>query len=630
MKKVGEKMSYKDLAASILEKVGGEKNVSAVTHCMTRLRFNLKDDQKANTEEIKKTKGVVGVVNSGGQYQVIIGNDVSEVYKQLVKLGDLGSGDSSSNKQKEDNRGVVSKVLDTIAGMFTPVIPVLAGAGMLKAIVAILSAFDLLSPETQLYQILAFMGDAGFYFLPVILASTAAKKFEVNQYIAMVIGGILLHPTFISMVGTAKETGQGLEILGLPIGLVNYASTVIPIILAIWFMSYVEPFLNRIIPKSIRIFGVPLFTLMIVTFVTLVALGPLGNYLGIGLGYIFSFLNTHVSWLVPTLVGAFTPLLVMIGMHYGLITIGINELATKGFDPVAGPGMLVSNIAQGGAALGLALRVKNKELKTLASSTGFTAVLGITEPVLYGVNLRYKRPLIAAIIGGGAAGLFLGIMGVGRFAQIPPGLLSLPSYIGPDGFSVLIYAVIGCILSFVISFAVSYFLGIKEETEETKEAKLEKEEAGSVTDQVIYAPIKGKSVELSEVGDGVFSEGILGSGAAIIPAEGKVFSPVNGTVTALLDSHHAVGITGENGAEILIHVGIDTVKLEGLHYTPKVLKGQTVKTGDLLLEFDLDAILKEGYEIITPFIVTNSADYSDVITITGKDVQPGEALIKLV
>ncbi|WP_404456558.1 beta-glucoside-specific PTS transporter subunit IIABC [Oceanobacillus kapialis] len=622
-------MNYKDLASTILDKVGGKENVSYVTHCATRLRFNLYDDSKADTEGLEKIKEVVGVANKGGQYQVVIGTDVSFVHKEIMKLGNF-DGDSSDNAQPEDKRGKVSKAIDIIAGIFTPIIPVLAGAGMLKAVVAIINGFNLLPPESQILQVLGFMGDAGFYFLPIILAASAAKKFEVNQYLAMVIGGILLHPNFIALVSTAQESGEGINFIGLPVGLVSYSSTVIPIILAVWFMSYVEPFINRVVHKNVRIVIAPLFIIFIVATVTLIAIGPLGNYLGVGLAYVFSFLNDYASWLVPTLVGAFTPLLVMIGMHYGLISIGINELATKGFDPVAGLGMLVSNVAQGGAGLGVALRAKDKELKALASSTGITALLGITEPILYGVNLRYKRPLIAAMIGGGAGGLFLGIMEVGRFAQVPPGLLALPSYIGPDGFAVLIYAVIGIVIAFIVSFIVSYFLGIKEEIDESPEESTKEEpEEKEITDDVVYAPIKGKAVELKEINDGVFSEEILGKGVAIIPEEGKVFAPIDGTVSALLDSHHAVGITSEGGAEVLIHVGIDTVKLEGLHYLPKVEQGQTIKKGDLLLEFDMEAIKQEGYDIITPVIVTNSSEFSDVLGITDKQVEPGEALIKL-
>lgn len=630
-------MKYKDLASDILKKVGGEENVSSVTHCATRLRFNLKDDQKADTEALKNTKGIVGVVNKGGQYQVVVGNEVNEVYRELVEVGNLGDIDTNGNEpETESDKGVISKVLDTIAGTFSPIIPVLAGAGMLKALLAIIDVFGWATPESQTYQFLEFMGDAGFYFLPVVLAASAAKKFRVNQYIAMVIGAILLHPTYVSMMEAAKETGEGLSFIGIPVSLVTYSSSVIPILLAIWFMSYVEPFVNKIVPKATRIILAPVLIILIVSSVTFIAIGPLGNFLGLGLGALVTFLNTHVSWLVPTIVGAFTPILVMAGMHYGLIPIGISMLASDGYDTVAGPGMMLSNIAQGGAAFAVALRARNKELKSLAATSGFTAVLGITEPALYGINLRYRRPLIAAMIGGAVGGLFIGIFGVGRYAQVPPGLLALPAYVGPDGFSILIYAIIGIIISFIVSFAVSYVLGIKEEpieetVKETKENKQEETEENTVlANDVLYTPIKGEAVELADVNDDVFSQGILGKGVAIIPAEGKVYAPVDGEVTALFDTHHAIGLTGENGSEILIHIGIDTVQLEGKHYTPKVAKDQTVKKGELLIEFDVEAIKEAGYDVITPIIVTNSMEYTDVLGNTGKNVEVGEALIKVI
>lgn len=630
VKKGGKNMSFKDLAATILEKVGGKENVSAVGHCVTRLRFNLKDDKKAETETIKKIKGVVGVVNQGGQYQVVIGNNVQRVYKELIELGNFNQ--SNSNEENGEKRGVIARVLDTIAGSFFPIIPALAGAGMIKALLSLLLALKLITVKSETYQFLNFMADAAFYFLPILLAASAAKKFKVNQYIAMTIGAILVHPTFISMTSAAKNAGTDMYFLGIPVPIVSYASSVIPVILSIWFLSYVEPFAEKIVPKSTKLILAPLLAIIVVAPVTLIILGPLGNYLGQALGVGITLLNTHVSWLVPTLVGTFTPFLVMAGMHYGIVPIGMNMLATKGIDTVAGPGMMVSNIAEGAAALAVALRTKNTDIKQLASSAGITAIVGVTEPAMYGISLRFKRPLIAAMIGGGVGGLFIGIMGVGRYAQVSPGILSLPSYIGPDGFTNLIYAVIGCALSFVTAFIVSYILGIEDPVEDPVEELIENKtetKREAILDNVIYSPIKGKAVELKEVNDAVFSEEILGKGVAIIPAEGKVFAPVDGIVTAFFDTHHAVGITGENGSEILIHVGIDTVKLGGRYYTPKVTKGQTVKKGDLLLEFDMDGIKVEGYDIITPFIITNSADHPDISSITGRDVEAGEVLLKL-
>ncbi|WP_366249541.1 beta-glucoside-specific PTS transporter subunit IIABC [Terribacillus aidingensis] len=628
-------MDYRKLADEILEEVGGEENVASLGHCATRLRFNLKDDNKANAEALKNTNGVVGVVNKGGQFQVVIGNDVKKVYRNIIENTRI---DDSSNKKetKNEKKGIVSRALDTIAGSFFPIIPAIAGAGMLKAVLALLQAFNWINVDSNTYQVLLFISDAAFYFLPVLLAASAAKKFNVNQYVAMSIGAVLIHPTFISLMNAAQTEGSSLDLLGVTIPQVSYISSVIPIILAIWFMSYIEPLAERIIPASLHIVFVPLLTLIIVAPVTLIILGPLGNYLGIALGEGINFLNMYVSWLVPLLIGTFTPFLVMAGMHYGIIPIGMNMLATKGIDTVAGPGMLISNIAEGGATLAVALRAKNKNLKQLAASAGVTAIVGITEPAMYGISLRFKRPLWATMIGGGAGGLFIGIMGVGRYAQVSPGIFSLPSYIGPDGFSNLINIVIGICISFIVAFTVSYILGIKEDpiqesADDKTEAKQTEEEIAATADQLtLYAPITGKAIALSDVDDAVFAEGILGQGAAIIPSEGKVLAPANGVVTALFDTNHALGITTKDGAEILIHVGIDTVKLGGRHYTPRVEKGQTIKLGDLLLEFDIEEIKKEGYDIVTPFIITNSADFDDISSVTEREISAGERILEII
>jgi len=621
-------MDYKKLASTILEKVGGEKNVISVGHCATRLRFNLKDDKKADTDFLKSLKGVVGVVNKGGQYQVVIGSDVRNVYKQLLELGSFNNNDVSS--EKGEVKGIITKALDTIAGIFFPIVPALTGAGMLKAVMALAVAFGWLSSKSSTYQFINYIGDTAFYFLPILLAGSAAKKFKCNEYAAMAIGGVLLHPNFTTMVANAKKAGEGLQLLGLPVSLVSYGSSVIPIILAIWFMSYVERFADKITPGTIKLFGVPLLTLMIVAPVTLIAIGPLGNILGIGLGVGVNFLNSYASWLVPLLVGALTPLMVMTGMHYGLIPIGINMLATTGYDTVAGPGMMVSNIAQGGASLAVAMRAKNKDVKQLAGSVWITAVLGITEPAMYGISLRFKKPLYAAMIGGGAAGLFIGVMGVGRYAQVAPGLLALPSFIGPDGFSNVIYAAIGCAIAFIVSFIASFMLGIDEPDQDTKELVDKAEVAIDVASSgVIYAPIKGRTVDLKEVSDPVFADGIMGQGIAIIPEEGAVYAPVDGVVSALFDTKHAIGITSDDGVEILIHVGIDTVKMNGRCYKAHIQKDQKVKKGDKLLEFDMKAIKEEGYDLITPVLIVNSSDYAEVLGITDKDINVGDALIKL-
>jgi len=620
-------MDYKKTASQILEKVGGEKNVLSVGHCATRLRFNLKDSSLADTEGLKKLSGVVGVVNKGGQYQVVIGNDVQNVHRALQELG---SFDEDGQAESSEKKGVINTALDTIAGIFFPIVPALAGAGMIKALLAILSAMKILTAASPTYRFLNFFGDAAFYFLPVLIASSASKKFKTNQFVAISLGAILLHPTFIAMVNTAKADKVALEFIGLNVPLVSYGSSVIPIILIIWFSSYVERLAEKIVPKVLALFAVPMLTLLITAPVALIAIAPLGNYLGIGLGSAIESIYAVAPWLVPTLVGALTPFMVMTGMHYGLIPIGINSLATTGIDKIAGPGMLVSNIAQGGASLAVAFRAKNPEVKQLASSVGFTAVLGITEPAMYGISLRFKKPLYAAMSGGALGGLFLGLFGVGRYAQVAPGLLALPSYIGPDGFRPMILAAIGCLIAFASSFAISFVLGIDEPevTTPTKDT-VEFDSSSSLKDDIVYAPIKGDAVELSTVNDSAFAEGIIGKGLAIKPEVGEVFAPIDGTVAALFDTNHAIGIKGNNGSEILIHIGIDTVKLNGRHFTAFVKKDQQVKKGDLLMKFDMKKIAEEGYDMTTPVLITNPSDYAEILSITGKPVAPGDAIIKL-
>ena len=614
-------MTEKELASTLLMLVGGKQNIVAVEHCMTRLRFNLKDSSQADTQKILNIQGIISVVDKGGQYQIVIGNTVKDVYKEFIKLGDF-----QNNEISDEKKGIVNKILDTISGIFIPIVPALAGAGMLKALLALLTMLKVVAPDSQTYQFLNFMGDSVFYFMPIIIAASASKKFHVNQFVAMGIGAILMHPTFMNMIAVAKESQTGLEVFGLPVSLVSYSSSVIPIILAIWFMSYVESITDRYMPKSIRIFMTPLITMLVVGIATLVAIGPLGNICGQLLGDAIGMLNHYVSWLVPLLVGTFTPLMVMTGMHYGLIPIGINLLATTGFDTVAGPGMMVSNIAQGGASLAVAFRCKNTEIKSLAASAGISAVCGITEPAMYGISLRFKKPLIAAMIGGGAAGLFIGIMGVGRYAQVSPGLFALPSFLGEKGISNLIYAIIGCAIAFIVSFIISFILGIDEPKEDVK---LNEQKEIKLDDEEIFAPLKGQVISLDKVNDSVFSSGSLGKGMAIIPSEGKIYAPADGTISAFFETGHAIGVTSKHGAEILIHVGIDTVNLKGKYFYPKVKQNEQVKKGELLLEFDLNKMKEEGYDCTTMIIVTNSQQYTSVQSVKIDEADKNKELMIL-
>ena len=449
-------MDFKQLAATILENVGGKENVDKVVHCATRLRFTLKDESKANTDAIKGTKGVLSVINAGGQYQVVIGPDVPQVYQQVVALGGFETAAAVEDPKaaKEDNRSPLSRVLESIASIFQPIIPAITGAGLLKAFMALFVTLGWLDNTTQTYTILNAFADSAFYFLPILLGASAARSFKCNQYVAMALGGILVYPQFVSLL--AGE--EAVHLFGLPVTQATYSSSVVPILLGVWFMSLVEHFVQKISPQAIKFFSVPLASIFVAGTVTVIVLGPIGTWIGNLIAAFFTWLTATAGWLVPTLVGILNPLLVMTGTHYGLIPIGTNNLATAGFDTVVGPGMLTSNVAQGAAGLAVALRTRNEDTKQLATSAGLTGVLGITEPVLYGVNLRFVYPLIAAMVGGGVGGLYLGITGVGRYAAGSPGLLVLPAYIGGDGMGNFVNACIGTVIAMVVSFVVCLVL----------------------------------------------------------------------------------------------------------------------------------------------------------------------------
>ncbi len=619
-------MNFENLAKSILEKIGGKENVSNLTHCATRLRFNLKDKSKANTSAIKNINGVMGVVDKGGQYQVIIGNDVNHVYKEITKIAKLDN--TTSNTEEVDDRKPVAKVIDTITGIFTPILPAITAAGMMKAVLSLLTAFKLITTTSQSYQVINFMADAAFYFLPILLANSAAKKFKCNQYLAMMLGGMLLHPTFVTMVNTAKEAGTSVSVFGLPISLASYSSSVLPIILGVWFMSYVEPIADKVSPKAIKFFTKPLITAVVTGIVLLVVIGPLGYIISDKVGLGIKTLETYASWLVPTLLGGLTPLLVMTGTHYGLIPIGINNRMTMGYDTIIYPGMLASNVSQGGAALAVALKTKDSEIKQLASSAGITAVCGITEPALYGVNLRFKTPLYSSMIGGAVGGLFLGLFRVCNYSGGSPGFLTLPSYIGGDTMMNFVYACIGAVISVVVSFATCLVLyKDKEEVPVKEEEKIQRSLGNEI---IIASPMKGEILPLNEVKDETFASEMMGKGVAIKPVDGKVVSPINGTVETIFKTKHAIGLKSEDGTEILIHIGMDTVQLEGKHFKAYVKDGDKVKIGDTLIEFDKEAIKKEGYELITPVIVTNTNDYLEVLARGVKKVNTGDAIISII
>lgn len=455
------KKDFGALAQAVIENVGGKENIAFATHCITRLRFNLKDRGLAKEDAIQKLSGVVGTQWSGDQFQVIIGSDVTEVFLEVSARLDMDNiTPSASDTAAQAPKGkFVDRLIDTISGIFAPVITPLTASGMIKAVLAILVAFKWVDNTSATYQVINFMGDATFYFLPIILAASAAKKLGCNPYLAMMLGGMLVHPNFVSMVSTAKQTGEAIRVFGLPIYNATYSSSVIPILLGVLLMSKVEPFANKISPKPVKFFTAPLITMFVTGIATLCVLGPVGYMISNVLGSFVNGLGDIAPWLAPTLLGLFLPFLVMTGTHHALTSIGINNRMTLGFDTIIYPGQLASNVAQGAAALAVSVKTKNSELKQLTSASGITAVCGITEPVLYGVTMKIRTNMIAAMAGGGIGGFFMGIMKTKNFSGGSPGLLTLPSYIGlNEPMSNFYFACIGAAIAFVVSFAVSYIL----------------------------------------------------------------------------------------------------------------------------------------------------------------------------
>ena len=620
-------MDFKKMATDIVKLVGGEKNIASVTNCMTRLRFNLNDVTKADTEAIKKLSGVQGVVNKNGQFQIIIGTHVSKVCDEIHKLGNFGENSSSDSDDKET--GIINRILGTITAIFTPVIPALAGSGMIKALLAVLKLFGLVDVDSQTYVYLSFLSDTVFYFLPVILAYSAAKRFKCSPYLAAVLGASLLHPSF-----SALNTGDPVAFFGIPVRMISYGSSVVPILLIVFAQSYVEKFAKKISPNAVKVFLVPLITLAITSLIGFTALGPLGNYVGEILAIGMNFINDKAGWLIPVIMGSLCPLFIMTGMHYCFAPIQQIQYSTLGYGTILGPGMLASNIAQATSSLVVGLKTKNKDLKQLSLSSSTTAFMGITEPALYGVNFKLKKPLYASMIGGGIAGLYAGLTGIRTYASATAGLAALPVYISDD-MSNLFNACITIVISIVATAIVTLILGFDDIKEESSEATdSDKAENNSVSSSIvgeisIKSPIQGEVIPLSQVNDDVFAQELMGKGIAVIPTEGKVFAPMNCKVESLFKTNHAIGLKDSNGVELLIHIGIDTVKLEGKHFKSHINQGDEVKYGDLLIEFDKDAIKKEGYDLSTAVIVTNTSDYMDVLGTEKSSVNNQDTLIRV-
>jgi len=623
-------MKYEKLAKDIIKNVGGKENVNSLVHCITRLRFKLKDKSKANTEVLKNMDGIVTVIESGGQYQVVIGNHVSDVYDDVVAIGGFGE---SSDEESGEKVSMFNRIIDTISGVFTPILGVLAATGMIKGFNALFLTLGLYTQASGTYQILQAIGDCLFFFFPIFLGYCASKKFKGSHFIGMAIGASLVYPTLSTLTtgkplytlfaGSIIASPVYITFLKIPVILMTYSSSVIPIILAAYVGAKIERGFKKIIPDVVKMFLVPFCTLLVIIPLTFIVIGPLatwaGKLLGAGTLSIYGFSPI----IAGVFMGGLWQVFVIFGLHWGFIPIVINNLSVLHYDPIL-TGVFAASFAQTGVVLAILLKTKNIKLKSLCIPAFISGIFGVTEPAIYGITLPRKKPFILSCIAAAVAGGVTGIMGTKGYIMGGLGIFGIPSYISPKGIDGGFYgAIISIIVGFVLGFLLMYFAGFKDE-----EIKVENKEGNVLVKQeVLVSPLKGIIKNLSSVKDEAFSTGALGRGVAIEPTEGRIIAPVDGTLTTFFPTGHAIGITSDNGVEILIHVGMDTVKLEGKYFTPKVKQGEHIKAGQLLLEFDIKAIEAEGYSLITPVVITNSDTYLDVVETDKKNIDYKEDLL---
>lgn len=631
-------MDYQKSAKQIIEHLGGENNIVSLFHCITRLRFNLKDNSKVDRNALENLDCVMGVNLSGDQFQIIIGNKVTQICSAIqVELPHLKKSDDAKDGEGKEKkrRNPVSSALEIISGIFSPIIPAIAGAGIMKGLLSLFISFGWVANTNQTYLILSAISDGVFYFMPIVIAYSSGLKFGANPYLSVALAATLFHPTLVTLL----KSGDPVTFFEIPVSAVSYAGSVIPIILSIWLLSYVEGFFNKIIPSAVKTMFVPLISLLIVAPVMLIFIGPAGITVGNALSGGIIWLVENMGPLAGIIVGGTLSLMIITGMHYVLVPIIINNISKLGYDPFKII-MYVANFGQAGAAFGVFLRSRNKKTKSLAISTSFSALMGVTEPAMYGINIRFKRPFAAALIGGACGGGVALFFGVKAYAYALSGLPGLPALVGPTfGWALLSLAV-----AFSVATTATLLLGFEEKVDgDTAKTTPEKSPSSGNSEKLkagvsnviisqnehLCAPIDGRLVPLNEISDPVFADEVFGKGIAIYPSEGVLISPVNGKVGSIFATNHAITLESDSGAEILIHIGIDTVKLKGLHFTRLIEDGQDVKVGDPLIRFDLDALIKSDIDPSVIIIVTNTERYGDISLMVKGDIKSQEEFLKL-
>lgn len=606
-------MNVKETATAIVELIGGKENIAHLEHCSTRLRFTLKDNSLVQKDALEKVAGVIGV-RQNVQCQVIIGNDVVEVYDEVMNvLGHELTADGGSEGKQKQSWGAV--LLDFIISIFQPLIPAVAGGGVLKSLLLLASVTGLMDNTSQTYQILNLIGGAPLYFLPILVAITTANKLKVNQLVAVSAVGALILPELTTLLT------DGAAFMGFGLQNIAYASQVFPAILTVLFYAQIEKLFTRISPKPIRIFFVPMMSLVITVPVALLILGPLGFEVGTIFSAAIIWLYAHLGWVATGILAAVLPLMVVTGMHKAMIPYAVSSMSEMGAELLYLPASLAHNIAEAGACFAVSVRTKDQKLRSTAVSAGISALFGITEPALYGVTILHKRVLYgvmaSSLVGGAVAGLFA----IKAFALVGPGLASITMFVDEANPMNLVWALVTLGVSFAVSFVLVLFL-FKDKVVENKTTVADPKA------EVLSKPVEGQVVALSEVNDEVFSSGMIGEGFGIIPTSGELIAPEDGEITMLFETNHAIGLKTRNGAELLFHIGLDTVQLEGKHFTPYVKAGDQVKQGQPLIQFDLEAIKAAGFDPIVICVVTNQENFT-VKTIESTDERNEQGVLSI-
>ena len=612
---------YNKLAHDIIREVGGAQNIVNATRCATRFRLVLKEKPAGAKEKISEMPGVITVVENNGQFQVVIRTHVGDVYAVAAEILHL---DENTEEVEQPKQSVVNRIIATMSAVFAPFVYILAAAGLLQGALILITMAAPNFANTGTYEVLSFMSWTPFTFLPIFIAVTASKHFKCNTFIAILCCCALVNPSWAEMASRIAD-GETIRFLGIKLSETTYTSTVLPPLLLVWLLSYLERFIEKKLPETFRPLLTPMICFIIMVPVTILVLGPVSAVTANGIAKGYNFLAATAPALAGAIIGGFWQVVVIFGVHWGITPVNLANFAMNGHDTFQAF-QTIAVVAQVAAAFGVFIKSKNKEFKGVALSAGVTGLFGITEPTIYGVTLRLKKPFICGCAGGAIGAVVMSFFHSAYYAYAGlPGPLTIVNAISKDAPMSFPGEVIGCAVAAVIAIVLIQIVGFDDPASKTENAA-----ADTTAAKTVDSPLTGQIIPLSEVNDPVFSSEAMGKGCAVIPLEGKVFAPFDGTIVGLLDSHHAVGMESENGIEILIHVGMDTVKLGGKHFTCHIEDGQQVKKGQLLLEFDMDAIKAEGYEIVTPVIITNSDEFTEITTEVAGRVKNGDKLLKLI